>query len=524
MRNKKTQRVKKPLQKPMNCLIYNRVSTEEQAKKGYSLDAQEDECKKFALLEGYNVIKIFREEGKTAKNTNRIEFQKMLKYCKEHKNEISCVIFWKYERFMRMLKDQLNTIDYLEELGIEVMSVTEPNSKGSAGNLTRNILGALAQYENEVKSERVLSGMKKAFKLGKWLWRPPFGYKKNTELRNIEPDGKNSEIVKQIFQKFSTGLYSQTDILNDLKKRGIKLSPTHLCEILRNQVYCGILYKPEWSPEQVRGTYKKIVSEELFNKVQDILNGRKPIIAPHDFENEDYPLKQFLICPHCGKTLTGSNSISQRGKKLYQYYACYNNECPSKNKEVRKSKFSIAKEKAEKDFVDVLHSVTPQTETINLFKSVVKDVYLEQTHEEKTLHINLQLELDKLLENKKRLVDFYLEDKIDTDTYELKLSDFAKREQDLKCSMSESSLSSLNFEEILQNSLTVIQNIANAWYSGDFRIKKNIQNLLFPNGLRADFQSFQNSLNSTIFKQIGTLSVPYIDKLPPSEFESLSTP
>ena len=100
MRNKKAKKLRKQVQKPMNCLIYNRVSTGEQAKRGYSLDAQEEECKKFALLEGYNVVKIFREEGKSAKNTNRVEFKKMLKYCKEHKNEISCVIFWKYERFM----------------------------------------------------------------------------------------------------------------------------------------------------------------------------------------------------------------------------------------------------------------------------------------------------------------------------------------------------------------------------------------------------------------------------------------
>ena len=161
---------------------------------------------------------------------------------------------------------------------------------------------------------------------------------------------------------------------------------------------------------------------------------------------------------------------------------------------------------------------------ISLFESIVKDVYLEQTHDEKTMRINIQSELDKLIENKKRLVDFYLEGKIDTDTYELKLSDFAERENDLRYAMSENTLSNLNFEEILQASLSVIQNIANAWCNSSLKIKKNIQNLIFPDGLSADFSTFQNSLNSTIFKIIGSLTEPYNNMVPPSEFESLSTP
>lgn len=93
-----------------------------------------------------------------------------------------------------------------------------------------------------------------------------------------------------------------------------------------------------------------------------------------------------------------------------------------------------------------------------------------------------------------------------------------------KANMQVDIVTSQEFNEFLENSLTVIQNIGNTWYNGVLAIKKQLQKLIFPNGLRADFLTFQNSLNSTIFKQIGSLTEPYIDMVPPSEFESLSTP
>lgn len=498
----KIKKKKQSVMKPNNCVIYNRVSTEEQAKKGYSLDAQEEQCQKFALLESLNVLKIFREEGQSAKNTKRVELQKMLKYCKEHKNEIKCVVFWKYERFMRMLKDQIQVLDYLEKLDIEVMSVTEPNEKSAAGNLTRNMLGALAQYDNELKSERVTNGMQKAFRSGRWLWRAPYGYEQDSHIGNIKPKAKEKEIVKKIFEKFATGCYSQADILAELKTENIKMRPNHLCEILRNPIYCGILYKEEWSAEPIKGKFETIISEKIFYLVQDILNGRKPVVVPHDFKNPNYPLKQFLRCPYCGKPLTGSTSTGRNKKKFY-YYTCYNKECTNR--------FSMPKDKVEREFIEVLKTIKPKTELIDVFRSMVQDVYKELTHEQKVLNNNLQKDLEKLVENKKRLVDFFLNGKIDEDTYELKLNEFKEREMYLQCNVKNSMLENKDFEKCLNSSLNIIQNLENAWNNATYEVKKKIQNLIFPNGLSADFSAFQNLVNSLIFTKIGALTAPNIE-------------
>ena len=498
-----------------NCIIYIRVSTDKQVTKGYSLEAQEAECKKFAYIEGLNILKIFREEGESAKTTKRTELNNLLKYCEENKSNIKYVLFWKLERFSRNLKDQLNVIDYLRSLEIEILSVTEPNECGAAGNLTRNILGALAQYDNELKSERVTNGMIQAFKSGRWLWRAPYGYIQNSEARNIVPKEREKDVVKNIFEKFATGCYSQSDLLKDLKQQQIKINANHLSSMLRNSIYCGIMKKEEWSDEPVKGTYPPIISEQLFNKVQDILDGRKPVITPHDFENPNFPLKQFLLCPNCGKPLTGSTSLGRNKKKFY-YYTCYNKNCDKG--------FSMPKHVVEQRFLEVLKNLEPKTEVINLFKTMIKDIYNEKTNEIKMFNINLQNKLNKLTENKNLLVDYYLAGKIDEEIYKMKINDYIEQEKNIKAEIKNLIIPNNDFEKCLNISLSFIQNIEKAWQNSVLRIKKNLQKLIFPQGLRADFKSIQNTEQASIFKQIGTLTVPYNEMVLPRGFEPLPHP
>ncbi len=77
----------------MNAIIYTRVSTEEQANHGFSLQKQELECKNFAKREGYNILKIFKEEGASAKSTNRPQLQNLIKYCIENKKMWIVLLF-----------------------------------------------------------------------------------------------------------------------------------------------------------------------------------------------------------------------------------------------------------------------------------------------------------------------------------------------------------------------------------------------------------------------------------------------
>ena len=172
----------------------------------------------------------------------------------------------------------------------------------------------------------------------------------------------------------------------------------------------------------------------------------------------------------------------------------------------------------------MLKNIKPKEDVIGLFKEIIKDVYNQQTSEIRLLNNKMQLELEKLLENKKRLLDFYIDAKIGEDMYNLKLSDILEHEKRIKSNLQCNVLTKDDFNTFLSSTLSIIKNIDKIWSSAALKLKKNLQNLIFPNGLNADFKSFQNNSISSIFKQIGSFKEPYIEMVPPSEFESLSTP
>ena len=309
----------------MRALIYTRVSTDEQAKTGFSLANQEKECKYFAEKNGYEVVKVYVEKGESGSTSKRTEFQKLIKYCLTHSKEIDALIVYKLDRFMRNLEEQITIINQFKKIGIRVLAVHDPNDdKTASGILMRNILGCFNQYENDLKSERVTAGMKEAFLQGNWQWRAPLGYK--TVNKNIAPDPKTAPIVKKIFELFKTGLYTQVQIISIIEKDGLTINANHMSRLLQNPIYCGIMVKKEWSANPIKGNFEPLITEKTFYKVQNILSGRKPHIAPHLRNNPLFPLRQFITCPHCNQPLTGSSSTGRR-KIKYNYYHCYNRDC-----------------------------------------------------------------------------------------------------------------------------------------------------------------------------------------------------
>ena len=155
---------------------------------------------------------------------------------------------------------------------------------------------------------------------------------------------------------------------------------------------------------------------------------------------------------------------------------------------------------------------------------MVEDVYKELTSEKTDLNKKLTKQLDEFTESKKRLVEFYLNGKLTEDMYELKLADYTMAEQDINSNLCNSELSEDDFEKCLNSSIGIIQNLDEAWYNCNLKAKKNLQNLIFPNGLNADFETFQNTEIASIFNKIGALSAPNSNMVPPSKFELLSTP
>ena len=245
--------------KPL-AAIYIRVSTEDQARFGISLQAQEDSLKNYCNALGYQIYKIYKDEGKSAKDIkHRPQMVQMLADAEVKK--FQAIFIYKLDRFSRSLMDLINTIDKLKEWGIDFVSMQDKIETTSAtGKLMFHIISAFAEFERNVTGERTHFTMKAKFQRGGLITRAPLGYKIiNKELFPAE----NSYIVQEIYQEFLNNNISLTQLA---KKYG--LSVNGLKKVLTNETYLG---KVKFGGDVLQGKHTALISQELFDKVGEKL-------------------------------------------------------------------------------------------------------------------------------------------------------------------------------------------------------------------------------------------------------------
>ena len=175
----------------MRIAIYIRVSTEDQAKEGYSLEVQREYLESFAKREGLEIFKIYQDDGISGYSTERPALKDLLKDAKGRKFDL--VLVYKIDRFSRNLKDLLNLVDELSSSSIGFKSATEPfDTTTSAGKLMFQQLGSFAEFERNRIAERVFPGMVKGVQRGNWQGAryAPYGYTYTKEKKLLEIDGE----------------------------------------------------------------------------------------------------------------------------------------------------------------------------------------------------------------------------------------------------------------------------------------------------------------------------------------------
>src|SRR3989344_5045030 len=161
-------------QKP-KVAIYSRVSTEEQAKEGLSVEAQIDKCKSFCEAREWDVFKVYKDAGYSAGSLKRPALELLLRDAQEKKFDI--ILVHKIDRFSRKLKDLIMVLDDLKEKNINFTSVTEQIDTTSAmGEAFFQIIGVFAQLERGMVKERVELAFDRKIKFGEVLYRAPLGY------------------------------------------------------------------------------------------------------------------------------------------------------------------------------------------------------------------------------------------------------------------------------------------------------------------------------------------------------------
>lgn len=407
------------------AVIYARVSSEEQAKHGFSIENQKKVCIEFAQKQGYFVEKVFIDEGKSAKNLERPEIQELMDYCSKKKNCINAVVIWRLDRISR------NTTDYhgvlrplFEHKGIKLLSATEANVDTIEGDLMRNIGMSFAEYERKVIGTRTIAGLRQKAEQGECPHKAPIGYKnisKEDGSKTVVVDEKTAFYVKQAFNLYDSGMYSLRSLTTKLYEdgfrtpKGNRVPKTSIEHILKNIFYTGVLKFEDRVYKNAKHT--AIIGKDLFYRVQERLTSPQKAKK----QNYEFAYTGLIRCEHCGCLLTAE---LKKGK--YIYYHCTGNKGGNCKRDY------INEIKIDKSISEVLKLIIlPQDVRINILNA------LKKTHEKKCGYSKetkacIQQQITKLENRIEKLLQEKLDEAITFEQWK-KYNDKWQTEKDKLC-------------------------------------------------------------------------------------------
>lgn len=254
VRKKEKSEKKTEPENPNLTAIYVRVSTEEQAKEGISLDAQKERLTAFCTAKLLDIYKIYMDDGYSAGSINRPALKEMIEDANE--GRFSNILVYKIDRFSRNLKDLIIMLDEFQKKKINFISATEPIDTTSAiGNAFMQIIGVFAELERGMVAERVKMAFEKKINSKEFLNRPPLGYEINGKtLKIIEKDATK---VREIFNLRIKGM-NYKDIC---KKAKIPVSSFY--HIIKNPTYIGYI---SYKNLLIKGNFPGIITKNIFAK------------------------------------------------------------------------------------------------------------------------------------------------------------------------------------------------------------------------------------------------------------------
>lgn len=329
-------------------IIYARYSSH--AQKDASIEQQVKEAQEYAQRMGIRIVEVYADRAVSGKTDRRANFQRMMRDAE--KKKFRYVIAWKSNRMGRNMLQAMVNEARLQELGVRVLYTEEDFDDTAAGRFALRSMMNVNQFYSENMAEDIRRGLRDNAENCKLTnGSIPFGYKKGEDLR-YELDEPKDSIVREIFTRIACG-EAFVDIANDLNARGIKTTRGNCWgkgsfhSMLANERYTGVYI---YDDIRVEGGIPRIVSDELFWKVQEVLKTKKNPQGRHRV-NGDYLLTGKLFCGRCKSPMVGISGTSKTGDKHY-YYICQKKrmekDCEKEN--VRRDVIEVAVARAIKEY------------------------------------------------------------------------------------------------------------------------------------------------------------------------------
>ena len=474
------------------AIIYVRVSTKEQVDEGNSLVTQERINREVLLREGFKPenIFLFEDRGESAKTASREGLQRLLKFCIQNSSTISCVMFYKIDRFSRQTLDYHTIRESLKRLGIRLRSATENFDDTSMGQMIEGIMALTAEFDNNVRSERCGSGMKEAVREGRYVWGAPIGYRNGriSGKANIIPDNMAPMIV-WIFEEIAKGLSDTNAIYHDALKRGLlsksnkKICRSYFYKIIKNKVYYGEIEKFN---EVNQGTFEPLISKYLFDKVQSVLSGRSKKMTSYKTDHPDFPLRRFVFNDEKEK-ITGSWSTGRKGRK----YGFYRFGTKGAN---------YTKSTLEQAFMAFTDEYKFDQAKIEKLKSYVRDRFKTAIQDRDVDRKKLSRQLTNLEDLKRSLIDKNYKGVINDEILKEELDRITVEKADISAKIYDHEETLPKIDEVLSYAEKFLRSPGTFWDEAGIRTKLALQWFQFPSGVTYSESKFGTTEICSLFK------------------------
>lgn len=310
--------------------IYVRVSTEEQAKEGFSIRAQEEKLKDYARIKDWTIYRIYSDEGISGKSIEcRPQIKELIQDIKN--GHIKNVLVFKIDRLTRSTSDLIYLINLFNEYGCAFNSLCESiDTQTPSGRMFIKIIGIFAEFERENIVERTKLGFERKVKEGYSLCTrtASYGYDKCRGDKVQKINKKEAVIVKEVFEMFVNKGMPFLDIAKNLNERNIPTKENSVWQarsvknMLTNCNYIGnVRYatKDEKRNFEVKGNHEPIISEELYNEAQELI-GRISKKSYTKRPKEENYFSGILYCGKCGAGLITHNDSAKNknGEKVFK--------------------------------------------------------------------------------------------------------------------------------------------------------------------------------------------------------------
>ena len=371
--------------------LYIRVSTEDQAREGFSLPEQEKRLRAMCEYKGYEIYKLYKDAGISAKTGNtRPAFEELLQDIRDKK--CNTIVVLKLDRLTRSVFDLEGIMNFLEENNAYLDCANEEiNTTNSSGKMVARLLTTVSQNEIERTSERTKFGLSGAIKEGHIPARAPLGYKHID--KKLVPDPLTKDIVIRIYNLYFEGksYYNIATIFNEEQVLGkTNWKDTGILRIISNEVYKGdyVHGKRTNHPTLYRDVVEPIVSKEMWDNCQV----QKKKNQKNYMRTQTYIFLQKLKCPKCGRILAGGASHKIKSDKWYFYYRCEN------------CKNNIHEDKIEGRIKTLLADILEYDNVVNEFFLPVLKAKVDNPKEQ------LEKELKNLKNKKERIRKAYIDE------------------------------------------------------------------------------------------------------------------